>query len=92
MPNSVYRRARARALERGQEWGFDYDSWVWLWQNAPRVYDARHGYYVTAWSLKGGNYNTDTQMCRIDPEGPWSVDNCFIALRGHPLEEPEDAR
>lgn len=91
-PAEVYERARKRALDRGQAWEFTYDSWVDVWDGAPRVWNPRKGFYDTAWNMKGGRYLTDTQMTRIDTEGPWSPDNVFIGINGKPLEEPEDVR
>jgi hypothetical protein len=91
-PHEVYTRAKARAERRGQEWKFSYEDWVDVWDSAPRVWNPRKAFYDTAWNMKGGNYRTDTQMCRIDTDGPWATDNVFIGINGHPLEEPEDVR
>lgn len=87
-PKEVYRRAKQRAERRGQAWDFTYSGWVEVWEDAPRVWNPRKGFYDTAWNLKGGNYTTDTQMCRIDTEGPWAPDNVFIGINGKELEEP----
>jgi hypothetical protein len=90
-PHEQYRRAKDRARRRKQEWDFTYEDWVSTWEEAPRVWNPRKGFYDTAWNLKGGNYLTDTQMCRIDTRGPWAPDNVFIGVGGKPLEEPECA-
>lgn len=85
-PQYVYRRAYRKALERGQEWEFDFETWYGLWQNAPKVYDKDSGFFNSAWKMKGSNYAKCTQLTRKDTDGPWSEDNCHITLRGEPLQ------
>lgn len=86
-PKNVYRKARKRAIERGQEWLFSFEEWWSMWSSAPRIKDPRDGFTKPAFECKGGNYLTDTQMCRRDTDGPWSPENCFIALNGEELSD-----
>ena len=90
MPHNVYKRAERRAKRRGQSWEFTFEEWQDLWHNAPRVPAPRTGFLTAAWNAKGGNFNTDTQMCRRDTSGPWSVENCFIGIAGKELGEENE--
>ena len=82
-PDATFKRARRRAELRGQEWALTFDEWMDVWNDAPEVVHPRKKYKVPAWEVRGGNYKTDTQMVRIDTDGPWSVDNVTIQVPKH---------
>ena len=79
-PLATFKRAKRRAELRGQEWTMTFDEWRKVWSDAPDVMHPVKKYKVPAWEMRGGNYKTHTQMVRIDPEGPWSVENVRIQL------------
>lgn len=89
-PQYVYNKARLRARGYGIKWDFDFDTWIDIWLDAPRVRDPRSGFLVTAWSLKGSNPHINTQMYRRDKDKGWSPDNCFIGIGGNELVDEEE--
>jgi len=81
-PRNVYNRTRRKALSLGQGWDFSYDTWWEKWIDAPVVLDGASGFKVSAWSQRGRDYNTRTQLTRIDNGGPWSPENTEVTLAG----------
>ena len=89
MPKYAYNKAKWRAENKGQEWSFTEDEYLNMWFESPRILDEVTGFLKTAWSRRGSNPATCTQMVRKDINGPWSVDNCQILYRGEPIPEEE---
>lgn len=79
-PKATFKRARRRAELRGQAWELTFEQWWSVWKESPDVWNPAKGYSVPAWEMRGGNYKTDTQMVRINPEGSWSTDNVRIQI------------
>lgn len=89
LPKEVYAKARRRAIRKGQDWGFSFDTWWELWDSRELVEDEDSSFFVKAWKVKGSNPATHAQMWRRDPEKGWNPDNCFIAYRGEELNPRE---
>jgi hypothetical protein len=89
-PSYVYYKAKKRAEVNGVRWDFTFDTWTDMWLGAPKVRSEATGFFVTAWSLKGSNIQTSTQMHRKELSGPWSTDNCHIIYLGEEFVPQEE--
>ena len=88
-----FEASRTKALKVGQKWKLTQKEWegIWIsagWVRIPGTIDATNprGDLRTAYMLRGPSKLDNTMMQRHDLGGPWSVDNCYIAYRGAPLE------
>jgi len=62
-PQGRYAKHKARAKERGIEWGFTFETWWAMWEP-----------YIENIGVDSNQY----QMCRHNDEGPYSPSNCRI--------------
>jgi hypothetical protein len=66
-PKAQFRRRRAEELRRGMVWELTYEQWWRIWQES--------GHWTERGS-KGSQYG----LFRLNPEGPFSVENVAVQL------------
>ncbi|AAX63608.1 PHG31p119nc [Aeromonas phage 31] len=75
---TAYSNQKRRALHRGIEWKFTFESWLSWWENTGRINDRgrNKGQYV---------------MCRNNDTGPYSPDNVYCGTHSDNLRDTYNA-
>lgn len=87
-PPGAYRKAVRRAKYKKQPWNLTMEEWFGLWDEAPDVIDPDRGFLVRPWAVRGSNPYRNSQMQRVDQDGPWEVGNAGITFAGRWISGP----
>lgn len=64
----VWMRAKAQARFKNQTWDLTFEEFESFWT-------------PERWEWRGSRTKNGLILARLDPQGPWSVDNCQIMTR-----------
>lgn len=88
-----YKAAKAKALEKGEEWSFTPEEWERKWIDAGWVLipgsitpGNPHGQIVPAFAIRGAHRYHNTCMERISLNKGWNTENTRIVFRGEELK------